>query len=769
MRGAVQGIGLRPALFHLARKAGLNGWVQNRSGTVRLLLEGEPQQIERFMQGLAARLPPNARVDETVLLSDKPVADADRLSDFSIFDSSTSDRPALVIPADLAMCNACRREVLDPGNRRYGYPFTTCTACGPRYTVINGMPYDRDRTTLAPFSLCGACRREYEDIRDRRFHAESIACPTCGPQVTFRRTGNTPTPETGAQALRTARAALASDHIIAVRGIGGFLLAANAFSRKALETLRTRKHRPHKPFAVMARDVDTIRRFCSVPAAAVSLLTSPESPIVILETHPNTAGSPLPLDLLTPDAPTLGVMLPTSPLHLLLFEPLADDATPPFDLLLMTSGNRAGEPICIANEDAQCRLEGIADAYLFHDRDINLRNDDSVCVLQEDTPQVWRRARGYAPNPVLLPYALARPVLAMGAEIKSTIAVGFERNVVLSPHVGDLETPEACDGLAEVAATLPDFLDVRPETIAVDLHPDMHATQLGTRLAAERGIPLTRVQHHHAHAAACLAEHGCEAGLALALDGTGLGPDGAIWGAELLEVSTSGYRRLATFAPVPLPGGDAAVRQPARQVIARWHTAGLDVSPSWCQRLGLAESDVAVWRQQIDRHVNCPATHAAGRVFDAFAALLGLSPDTVTYEGQAPIRLEAAARQCKASHIPELPFATVEREQTLQVDWAPAFARLHDTAPGTADRALWALAVHEAIARACLHMIEYGFGLSSVRTVALTGGVFMNKILTNRIAAGLRARRIEVLLHRLTPPNDACVAFGQAVVAGGKR
>ena len=768
LAGVVQGVGLRPTVYLLAEKAGLCGWVQNRTGVVRLRLEGDAQVIEAFMRRLPQALPPNARLDTVSEIESDVLPEGEGAADFKILPSVLSGRPTVVIPADLAICEDCRTEIQDPHNRRYGYPFTTCTRCGPRYTVVESMPYDRERTTLSAFPLCPACRAEYENPRDRRFHAESTACPQCGPHLTLvDMQGSTMVGDP----LRIARQALAQGRAVGVRGIGGFLLAANAFDREALQKLRERKRRPHKPFAVMAADVAAVRRFCAVPPEAEAVLTSPEAPIVILDVLPEVVrDARLPLDLLTPDAPTLGVMLPTSPLHLFLLAPLAGDPVPAFELLVMTSGNRGGEPICLTNAEALERLGGIADLLLCHDREINLRADDSIAVIQNGAPQLWRRARGYAPNALLLAHPLRRCVLAMGAELKNAVAVGFEDRVVVSPHVGDLETPEALDGLERVALSLPLFLERNAEAVAVDLHPDMHATMLGRRIAAERGLPVVEVQHHYAHAAAALAEHGVESGLALVMDGTGLGTDGNVWGAELFAVDpSSGYRRLATFAPVPLPGGDAAVRRPARQVVARWVAAGIELTDERLRRLGVTPEEGAVWRQQCLRKLNAPLTHAAGRVFDAFSALLGIAPETVTYEGQSAIRLEAAARRSARRDVPRLPFSQAEKDGMLVIDWSESFALLADVRLTAGRESDWAYGEHSSIADASIAMVDYGLSKVKNCPVALSGGVFMNRILTDLVVQRLSSQGVRVLLHRQIPPNDGCIALGQAVIAGNLR
>ena len=764
LAGVIQGVGFRPTVFRLAAERGLGGSVQNRSGAVRLVLEGLAASVDEFMAALPGAMPGAARLDSVTLLKSEEASPDAKPPGFRMLPSDEDPDQEVQIPADLSVCPACAAEIRDPKDRRYGYVFTTCTDCGPRYTVVNAMPYDRERTTLSCFPLCEDCRREYDDPASRRFHAESTACPACGPTLWVEDgSGRRPT---GAP-LAVARHALAGGHIVAVRGIGGFLLAADAFNRGALKEIRRRKRRPHKPFAVMASNLETLRRYCDVPPVAEQLLGSREAPIVILDVKPQAvAAGRLPVDLITPDAMTLGCMLPTSPLHMLLLEPSAGDPVPPFELLIMTSGNRRGEPICITNAEARERLGDVADLLLLHDREINLRNDDSLCIVQHGAPQVWRRGRGFAPNPVRLARPLVRCVLAMGAEIKNTVAIGYGRRVVLSPHVGDLETPEALEGLAQVTECLPAFLRRTPQCVAVDLHPDMHATAHGVAIAERLNVPLVRVQHHHAHAVACLAEHGHEEGLALVFDGTGLGPDGAIWGAELLAVSPGGYERLATFAPVPLPGGDRAVLQPARQVVGRWVEAGRPVTDAWRVRLGITAEEVSVWAEQCRRGLNAPLTHAAGRLFDSVAVLLGLAPAAITYEGQPAIRLEAAARRCVGRPLSDLPFSTLERDGMLLVGWRDAVGTLSERRHTEGREDGWAMAAHIAIASAGVRMVKYGIDRRRMRTVVLSGGVFMNRILNDLLIPELEASGLTALIHRQTPPNDGCISLGQAVVAG---
>ncbi len=767
-RGVVQGIGFRPTLHRLARTAGLGGWVQNRTGTVRLVLDGPAAEVDAFVRALPARLPTQARLDALTEISREPLPSEFTPVPFVIRESSDAEARHVTIPADLAMCPDCRGETFDPANRRYRYPFTTCTACGPRYTVVTGLPYDRERTTLAAFPLCADCRREYSDPDGRRFHAESIACPACGPRLTLLGADGQTIP---GDPLREARRLLAEGALVAVRGLGGFLLAADVRNRAALARLRARKRRPHKPVAVMAADVAAIRRLCELPPAAETLLTSPRAPVVILPVRPETAAR-WPLDLLSPDAPTLGIMLPTTPLHALLLAPTGDDPTPAFDGLVMTSGNRRSEPICLTLDEACERLAGIADAFLTHDREIELRNDDSVCAWNDGAPQVWRRARGHAPDPVFLARPLRRVALACGPDLKNTIALGMENEVVLSSHIGDLETPEALEGWRRVAEMLPRFLARDPEVVAVDLHPDFHSTRLGRALAQRVGLPVVAVQHHHAHAAAALAEHGVDEALALVFDGVGYGTDGTVWGAELLRTHPGGVERLGTFAPAPLLGGDAAVRDPRRQLFARlWSATGgqTGFSKGWKTRLRLTGEEIELWAAQLCAAVQCPAAHSAGRLFDAVAAALGLCREPVTYEGQAAIRLETLAGKAgRGDPLPPCPPRAIETGGLLHLDWSPWFARWAESPPAPETIAEQARAFHDDLARAALTLADYGRTRTGLATIALTGGVFMNRRLTADVRSRLEAAGWRALVHHRIPPNDGGVALGQAVIAGSQ-
>lgn len=781
IEGVVQGVGFRPALYRLTVAAGLGGWIQNCSGRVVLALEGEEDDIRNFIRALPEKIPCAAKIDNVEELSNIALVDKTN-SPFEILDSGEDETRGIVIPADIAMCDKCRKEILDPTNRRFGYPFTTCVDCGPRYTIINTTPYDRVRTSMNKFPMCDSCEEEYRSPGNRRFHAETVACADCGPKLSLYSAEKELI--SNQNPIKKVRKELSDGKIVAIQGIGGFHLVTDAKSAAAVQRLRERKKRPHKPFAVMARHIDIVKSICHVSEQEEAILCSPEAPIVVLdlkvESHKLKVESKSDhclshfkppaesLDYLSPDTNTLGVMLPYSPLHLLLFESLGDDETPPFEILVMTSGNRGGEPICLDKTDAFERLDGIADFYLVHDREILLRNDDSLVTLQDGEPQIWRRARGFAPNPLKLAKSFNEPTLAMGAELKNTISIAYDNQIVCSPHVGDLETLEALEGLERVAQAFPAFLRVKPQKIVVDSHPDMRSTRLGEKLAVHYSCPIVRAQHHHAHAAAAMNEHRLDEALALVFDGTGLGDDGSIWGAELLYVDAFGYKRLATFAPVSLPGGDSAVKQPKRQLFARWIHAGFEPDAELLEQYNITKTEAEIWKKQCENGLNAPLSHAAGRLFDAFSALLKISPEHVTYEGQAAIRLEAIAKDSEPDERgPEIPFETFVKDGLFFVDWTPVF-REYKAEQWLDEYGLssTAMAFHRSVREAGVKMIEHGLAQFPRTPVVLSGGVFMNKILNSSLVGRLRAINVPVFTHKRIPPNDGGISIGQAIVAG---
>ena len=756
--GTVQGIGFRPHLYRLAEKHGVRGWVKNLSGSVMLCFEGGEGAVNSCFRELLEHPPKGAnfKTVETVEIKKSALRE---FADFQILDSNADEHARIIIPVDTALCERCRAEILNPADRRFRYPFTTCVECGPRYTVINKMPYDRARTVMSAFPLCGKCQEEYESPGDRRFHAETIACPECGPQL-FLASPDGARLECG-DALKFAAEAVRNGKIIALRGIGGYQLVADACNRETLQTLRRRKNRPEKPFALMARDLAAIKTYCVVSAEEEQLLASDAAPVVILDLLPG-AGQ-FPADLISPDTGNAGFMLPYSPLHALLF---AEDIPP---ALVVTSGNRGGEPICLTNEETFERLGGIADFVLGHNRDINLRNDDSVAVVSYGQPQVWRRARGYAPEPMEIANPAGKCVAAMGAELKNTLTLAYENEAVISPHIGDLENPESLQSMKFVYEKLVEFLKRTPDAVAVDLHPDMHSTAYGEAIAAQLGVPVHRIQHHHAHAAACMAEHGIEQALALVFDGTGYGPDGSIWGAELLLAEFKDFKRLATFSPVALPGGDTAVKRPLRQLAARLFQTGATPDSIIALMPQIKRAELETWQMQCNNKLNAPLSHAAGRLFDAFAALIGVAPETVSFEGQAAIRLETFARRADgiAGQLPEKPFICRQNGTLLELDWSPLFADFARFRNLDIPRKnSLALAFHHAVAAACICMIKHALDAGfSNPDVVLSGGVFQNRLLVSILVPELEKRGLNVRLHRKVPPNDGCISLGQAAVA----
>ena len=755
IEGIVQGVGFRPAIYRLVSDSGFGGWIRNCSGKVLLALEGEDEKINAFIGALPYKLPSHARIDKMLPAGCESI---NAVSEFRILESESDQDFKVSIPADLGMCSDCEKEITDSSNRRYKYPFTTCVNCGPRYTVVNSMPYDRCRTTLSDFPLCSECEKEYTDPKNRRFHAESTACPVCGPRLFLTDSNgnkiNSDTP------LNRAIDEIIHGKILAIRGIGGFLLTVDALNRDAVTCLRRRKVRPHKPFAVMAKDMSVVRKFCKVNDIETKALKSASAPIVILDIKKDIKN--LPIDLLSPDTDTLGVMVPYSPLHKLLFHETG------LELLVMTSGNKGGEPICIKNEEAFERLGGIADYILCHNREIKLRNDDSLCTVQNGGVQIWRRARGFAPEPIKADIKFNKTVLAMGAELKNCIALAYYYDVVVSPHIGDLESSEAVDSLKSVVKCFPDFLKKQPELIAVDLHPDMHSTRLGVKIAESMDIPVIKVQHHHAHAVSCMAEHGLKEALALVFDGTGLGTDGTIWGAEALYIKENSFSRFATFSPVQLPGGDAAVYHPARQLVGRFNAAGIKITGKMLSNYGVTAEEYKIWCMQCKKGLNAPLTHAAGRLFDSFSAGLGISPLRITYEGQGAIRLETEAKKAlnKNEKLLSLPFDAIEKNGMLYIDWNKLFLFLADKNKSIPDNyvSLMALSFHKTVAAAAIRMLEYSLSKISTENIILSGGVFMNKILTAFLVEEIERKGLKVYLHRKVPPNDGGIALGQAVI-----
>ena len=752
IRGTVQGVGMRPFVYRVARAEGVGGRVRNDGGGVTIDVFGDGATIARFLARLRDERPPAARFDE---IGCERIA-AEPVRDFRIVESEApgASEPRVSIPADLATCPDCLAELRDPSNRRYRYPFTNCTNCGPRFTIARGVPYDRPLTTMAPFVLCADCRREYEDPCDRRFHAEPNACPACGPHATLLDGDGRALAERDA-ALVAAGRALAEGRIVAVKGIGGFHLACDALSSSAVARLRERKRREEKPLAVMPRDLDEAEALAELSLAERALLASVERPIVLARRRPGSGLAPE----VAQDTPLVGLLLPYSPLHHLL---LGEAGRP----LVMTSGNLAEEPIAVRNDDAASRLAGIADLFLVHDREIETRADDSVAKVVRGRPLVLRRSRGYAPQGIRVGRPFARPTLACGAHLKNTFCLGLSDAAYLGPHIGDLENLATLESFEAAAARLERFLRTSPALLAHDLHPEYLSTRYALERASAQGIPAVAVQHHHAHAVAAMAEHGLPGpALALAWDGTGLGDDGAAWGGELLLATYEGYERLATFRPIALAGGDAAIREPWRIALAALDDAFAGAPP--LEELPLFRAvdpgHVRVVRQMIAQRFNAPPAHGAGRAFDAVGAL-ALSRPRARYEGQVAMALDAAADPEERSAYP---YALDTSASPWQLDLRPLVrAAATDVAARRAPGAISAR-FHNALVAAACELVRRAAARHGALPVVLTGGCFANARLAEGISSAL-SPSFQVFLHGLVPPGDGGLALGQALVADAR-
>jgi hydrogenase maturation protein HypF len=773
LTGAVQGVGFRPFVYRLARELGVRGRVRNDTSGVTIDAFAPAATLDRFVARLRTDHPPAAVVAD---LRSAPVA-AEDVAGFEIVESGGAAERRTAIPPDLATCPDCLREVQDAGDRRHRYPFTNCTGCGPRFTIALGAPYDRPATTMAGFRMCAACAREYGDPLDRRFHAQPNACPACGPRV-FLLSGGALAPDAASnldarapptpplalgqphpaapaladfEAIAFAGRALAEGRIVAVKGIGGFHLACDATSPAAVRTLRERKRREEKPLAVMVADLAEARALAEASPAEEALLASVERPIVLCRRR---AGAPLAPEI-APGSPLVGILLAYAPLHHLL---LAEARRP----LVMTSGNLSDEPIAFEDEDALRRLGGIADLFLVHDRPIASRCDDSVARVVAGRPLVMRRARGFVPRPVRVARRFSRPVLGVGAQLKNAICLARGDEAVLGPHVGDLDGLETYAAFEAAVARLEAFLALRPEAIACDLHPLYLSTRWARERAAALGVPLVPVQHHHAHAAAAMAEHGLDGpALALAWDGTGLGTDGAAWGGELLLVERGRFERLGTFRPLALAGGDRAVREPWRIALAALLDAFGEDAP--LDRIPLFRAvdpkEVAVARRMLAGGVNSPRAHGCGRAFDA-AGALALGRPSSRFEGQVALALDAAAGPPGAPY----PFDVAAEGGLDVLDLRPLWRALARDVAGGAPAAAISSRFHAALAAAGAELVRGAARRVGRLPVVLTGGCFQNARLAEGILGELSGG-FEVYPHGEVPPGDGGIALGQAVVA----
>lgn len=735
VRGVVQGVGFRPFVYRLAVRFGLTGFVVNETTGVVIEAQGEAARVEAFRAELSDHPPPLARI-ESVTSDAVPTLCETR---FVILPSQATGGGCTSVPADVATCADCLRELFDPADRRFHYPFVNCAHCGPRFTIIRALPYDRPATTMAGFPLCAGCAREYHDPADRRFHAQPVACPACGPRV-WLDVGGARAAEADA-AIEQARNVLAAGGVVAIKGVGGFHLACDATDPGAVTNLRRRKGRKEKPFAVMVKDVDQARRVAVLGDDEAALLTSPERPIVMLERRPGV------IDGVAPGLTSVGLMLPYSPLHHLLTD----------RPLVMTSGNRSDEPIARDNAEARARLADLADACLMHDRDIHTACDDSVVRVFAGHEYPIRRSRGYAPLPVKLRHA-GRPVLAVGGELKATLGLRVGEYVYLSQHIGDVESPDALAALDRTAEHLMDLLGVTPDVVACDLHPGYLSADWAARFADRRGVPLVRVQHHQAHVAALLADANWSGGpvLVACFDGTGYGTDGAVWGGEFFRADREGVRRVAHLKYVPLPGGDAAIHKPSRAALAHLWAAGIAWDADLPCVSGHSDTERRVLRRQLERDVNCVPTSSMGRLFDAIASLVGVRHE-VSYEGQAAMELEALA----GTPVEPYPFNVIGADPIV-LDTGPLVAEVVADLRRRSPVGVIASRFHVTVAE----MVRVVARLLNAPVVGLTGGVFQNVTLVTLVHDRLRADGRAALVHRQVPCNDGGLSLGQAVIAG---
>ncbi|MFE9650637.1 carbamoyltransferase HypF [Streptomyces sp. NPDC006365] len=750
VEGIVQGVGFRPFVYRTAAALGLDGWVANVNGHVEGEVAGPPRAIEEFAARLRTGAPALARVRRVQLTGGVQQSAYGHGFQVRLSGPGRAGTASREIPPDAAICDACLRELRDPRDRRHRYPFINCTDCGPRATIIEDLPYDRVRTTMRRFPLCRQCAAEYAAPANRRFHAEPVACPACGPQLTWQELR-------GEEALRAAVKTVEAGGIVALKGMGGYQLVCDAGDPQAVAELRRRKGRPAKPFAVMVRDTGTAARLARISAGERQALTSPERPVVLLARRRWHGPAPLAREV-HPGLTHVGLFLPTTGLHHLLIDELARP-------LVVTSGNLSDEPIAVDDAEARRTLAGVADGFLTHDRPIRSRYDDSVVQFTGRTRITVRRARGLAPAP--LPLAVREPVAGVGAQLKHTFTLAADGRAHIGPHTGDLADLATHDAFVASYDHLKQLTAIEPKVLAHDLHPGYLSTQWA-EVQALRRIP---VQHHHAHVAACAAEHGVRGRfVGVAYDGLGLGDDGTLWGGEILVADLSGYRRVGRFATAPLPGGDAAVRHPSRTALGQLLGGEMLGSPRpypwlsqhFTERLDPAET--AAVRAMVTRDVNCPRASSAGRLFDTVAALLGLA-DRVSYEGEAAVLLEAAAG---GEHAVPLPHRIVRVHGLWVYDPAPTLVGLLERQLGGEPVARLAAAFHLTLAIVTADLVSRAVAEGAPRTVCLGGGCFVNRRLLTEVKRRLHAQGMRVLVGGHVPVGDGGISYGQAAVAAAR-
>lgn len=759
--GIVQGVGFRPFIFALATRFGLNGWVRNSSSGVDIDVDGSDAILQEFILSIRSELPPLARIDTLTIARGLP----ENYSSFEIIQSTIQENAFQPISPDLAVCEECLSELYDPNDRRYNYPFINCTNCGPRYTIITDIPYDRPNTTMAPFVMCPECEREYKDPGNRRFHAQPVACSICGPKVWLEWAGDPDQLKIyGNQVISTARLVIAEGKILAIKGLGGFHLACDATNAIAVEKLRNKKLRVDKPFALMMADIPTIQEHCFVSDEEVAQIHSRQRPIVILKKRPDAAISPQ----VSPNQDTFGVMLPYTPLHYLLF----DRKEKSLQVLVMTSGNISEEPIAVSNLEARKNLSSLADAFLMHDRDIRTRCDDSVLRVlakpneESRSPEnsspvssyFLRRSRGYAPDSVRLPFSVT-PVLAVGPELKNTICVTRNQYAFISQHIGDLENYDTLMSFEDTVSHMETLFRIKPQAIFYDMHPDYLATRYALDRAAREELPSLAIQHHHAHIASCMAENGIDRTrtvIGLSLDGSGYGIDGAIWGGEVLVVDYKKFERKYHLQYFPLPGGDAAIKRPARLALALLWSLGIEWDTSLKCFKDLSATERSILFTQLERKLFTPKTSSIGRLFDAAASLSGVR-QRVNYEAQAAIEFESAM------DLSEVDMYHFEIQGSVIVPQQAILALVADVGKNVPIPIISAR-FHNGLSKILRAVCDEIRNETGICDVVLSGGVWQNMRLLEKTTEGLASDGFAIFLHHHVPTNDGGIALGQALV-----
>ena len=746
VRGVVQGVGFRPFIYQLAKHHNLRGWVCNTSEDVQIEAEGEAKDIELFTDDLRQQAPPMSHIEDIKVTPGSP----QHYDKFEIRPSVAKAGQYQLVSPDIATCPDCLREIFAPTDRRYRYPFTNCTNCGPRFTIIKDIPYDRPNTTMQDFKMCPACQKEYNDPLNRRFHAQPNACPVCGPQLELvDAKGNSVACK---DVIKKTTELLKQGKIVAIKGLGGFLLACDATSENSVNKLRQRKNRPAKPLAVMVANINEAKKHCEINAAEEKLLTSPGSPIVLMKwKKESNISKAVALEL-----KYFGLMLPYTPLHHLL---LSEVGKP----LVMTSGNLSEEPIAKDNDEALKRLDNIADYFLMHNRDIYARYDDSVMLVENDLPRFARRARGYAPYPIRLPFK-ARQILGCGAEEKNTFCLTRDNYAFISQHIGDMENMETLEHYVNTIDLYKKLFRINPEIVAHDMHPEYLPTKYAKELAAKEGLKLFPVQHHHAHIAACMADNGLTGQvIGVALDGTGYGTDGNIWGGEFMVVDYKSFKRMAYLEYLPLPGGALAIKKPYRTAVGYLQALGIDLDKRLPLLKQVDDNEIKTIQNQVKSNFNAPLTSSMGRFFDAVSALAGIR-GVIEYEAQAAIDLETLANDA-SDETGNYPFSLEKNDNVSMIKIRDLLKAVINDIMQVTPKAVIATRFHNTVAQMILQTCQSIKKKTGLERAALSGGVFQNRLLLRKACALLESAGYEVYTHHQVPCNDGGIALGQVVIA----